>query len=451
MARYFGTDGIRGRAGEGKLSPASLEAMARAIGAHFGTGCTAVIGRDTRESGPELERALIRGLSSQGIGVKRIGVLPTPATAFAVPHLNADLGLMITASHNPWHDNGVKLFGSDGRKVSDADQDRIETWITTAFDDGISDAAVAGEATDVDGIADAYVEVLLAAFRSTGQESLNGLRLVVDCANGAAFRSLPAALDALDADIVLMGADPDGRNINAGCGSTHPEALAKAVLDHGAKAGIALDGDADRLIMVDAKGRIVDGDAVMARLATDWIAQGRLKGGRVVSTVMSNLGFERYLETLGLTLDRTPVGDRHVAARMAETGANLGGEPSGHLLLTDYGPTGDGSLAALMSLASMAGASMAGSDGDAADHFQLYTPYPQQLVNVRYSGASPMEQPAVTEAIAKVDARLGDAGRVLVRASGTEPLIRIMAEGLDAASVSDAVEELRAVVAEAAS
>ena len=444
MAGYFGTDGIRGRAGVGKLSQASLEKLAHAIGAHFAAGSMAVIGRDTRESSDRFQAALTKGLLRQGIDVLPIGVLPTPATASMVSHLGADFGLMITASHNPYHDNGVKLFGPDGRKISDTAQDSIEALIETAMDKGLTPASTFGEEKSERLLNDVYVGHLVAAFRSGGHTSLAGLKIVVDCANGAAFTVFPAALCALGIDPVLLGVTPDGRNINRDCGSTHPDALAKAVLGHKADIGVALDGDADRLIMVDNKGEVVDGDQLIARLATDWAKQDRLSGNIVVSTVMSNLGLEHYLDDLGMTLERTPVGDRHVAARMAYIGANLGGEPSGHLLMTDYAVTGNGSLAALMILAGLLR-----SGQTSADYLSVFEPFPQRLQNVRYEGVSPLQNKAVQTAIKAMDARLADGGRVLVRASGTEPLIRVMVEGEDAALVSAAVEELCAVIASA--
>ncbi|GLQ20043.1 phosphoglucosamine mutase [Algimonas porphyrae] len=445
MANYFGTDGIRGRAGEGKLSEASLERLAQAIGAHFGDGSLGVIGQDTRESGDWVRRALMRGLLRQGVNVASLGILPTPATAAAVPLHSAHFGLMITASHNPWQDNGVKLFGPDGRKISDAAQDAIETLIETAMSDGLDPALVPGrDHGSVEG-AGAYVDGLVEAFQSTGVQSLAGLKLVVDAAHGAAFQAFPKALRKLGVEPVLIGVEPNGRNINLDCGSTHTEALSKSVIAHEADIGIALDGDADRLILMDRTGQEVDGDQIIARLATDWKNAGTLKSDAVVSTVMSNLGLERYLVQQGLRLDRTPVGDRHVAARMYELGANLGGEPSGHLLMTDYAVTGDGSLAALMILSGLV------RSGQTSEHYlHLFDAYPQIMRNVRYSGASPMEQPEVQAAIRRVDADLGEGGRVLVRASGTEPKIRVMAEGEDQSLVSAAVDELVAVVEKAA-
>lgn len=437
MSRYFGTDGIRGRAGDDKLSTDSLQRLAHAIGVHFGPGSMAVIGRDTRESGEAVKAALSEGLMRQGVEVLSVGVLPTPATAMLTPHLKGDFGLMITASHNPWHDNGVKLFGSDGRKISDTAQDAIEILIATAMGERLPPSDKAGSDRGEADHAGVYVDALVSAFTSTGLISLRGLRVVADCANGAAFRTLPACLDRLGADTTLIGVSPDGRNINKDCGSTHPEALVRTVKQTGADIGVALDGDADRLILVDNRGAVVDGDQIIARLATDWQDQGHLKGDTVVSTVMSNLSLEHYLRKRDLKLERTSVGDRHVAARMTEIGANLGGEPSGHLLMTDYGVTGDGSLAALMLLSGLVR-----SDQDSADYLDLFEPFPQILKNVRYDGASPLGDARIQAAIAEADNRLGETGRVLVRASGTEPLIRVMAEGQNTDLVSAAVDEL---------
>lgn len=442
---YFGTDGIRGRAGEGKLSDVALEALGKAIGAHFGAGSHAVIGRDTRESGLSVKDALSRGLMSQGVKVTSVGVLPTPATAMAVGPLFGTFGIMITASHNPYHDNGVKLFGADGCKISDADQMAIEHRIEEALAGSLIDSDEPGVLLGEVDVSENYVNDLIRAFQSTGVSDLSGLTLVLDAANGAAYDVFPRILDALDAKTVLIGTSPNGTNINADCGSTHPEALAAAVREHGAHIGVALDGDADRLILVDAQGEIVDGDQIIARMATDWKQSGLLTGNAVVSTVMSNLGLERYLETIGLKLERTPVGDRHVAARMRELGLTLGGEPSGHLLMTDFGVTGDGSLAALMVLS---GLMQSGEDSET--YLRVFDPFPQILKNVRFSGPSPLTHDDVQTAIRTADDALGESGRVLVRASGTEPLIRVMAEGEDTRLVSAAVEELCKIITAAA-
>lgn len=423
------------------MSAESLLMMAQAIGAYFGPGARAVIGRDTRESGEQLEAALTDGLNQQGVDVVSLGVLPTPATAFAVSHLEADFGLMITASHNPWHDNGVKLFGPGGTKISNAAQDAIEAHIAKAIAGKLTPAGRTGQTTKNDSVADAYVASLVAAYRAVGGASLENMVIAADCANGAAYQTLPRALAALGAQPVLIGVSPNGTNINRDCGSTHPNALQNALSQHGAAIGIAVDGDADRIILVDGDSHIVDGDQIMARLATDWNEQGRLQGAVVVSTVMSNLGFEAYLKGQGLRLERTAVGDRHVAQRMAEIGANLGGEPSGHLLMPDYSLAGDGTLAALMILAGLAA-----SGQESADYLKLFDPYPQILKNVRYEGASPLQSDDISEAIKQVDESLGEDGRVLVRASGTEPVIRVMAEGKEAQLVSDAVERLVAII-----
>lgn len=446
MARFFGTDGIRGKAFEGKLTLSALKTMAQAMGAFFGPGKTAVIARDTRQSGPDILSALSEGLTEQGVNVIQLGILPTPACAFGVSHLDADFGLMVTASHNPWHDNGVKLFGADGRKISDEAQDEIETLIAKANEKGLPPASKLGSVEQDQCVSDAYAEALIQAFRSTGQGSLSGMKIAVDCAHGAAFEIMPKILKSLDADMVLIGADPNGQNINKACGSTHPEALSDLVGAQSADIGLAMDGDADRLILVDNEGALIDGDQIIARLATDWQSQGRLKSGAVVSTVMSNLGLDHYFANLGLTLERTPVGDRHVAARMVALGSNLGGEPSGHLLMTDYGPTGDGCLAALMVLSGLKA-----SGQKSSDYLAVFEPFPQILNNVHYDGESPLSRADVQTAIKIADDRLGESGRVLVRASGTEPVIRVMVEARDPEVVSATVDELCALIESVAS
>lgn len=435
MGQFFGTDGIRGRAGEGKLSDAGITRMARAIGAHFGSGTLAAIGRDTRESGPHIQSLIEAELTCFGVDVVRLGVLPTPGTALIAQELAADFAIMITASHNPFHDNGVKLFGSDGRKLSPEVQTAIEDLIVgDPQPNGPS-----GQIRDHDKAVDCYADALMA---SVGEIDLSDFHIVADCANGAAYDVLPIVLRRLGASVDLIGVEPDGRNINANCGSTHTDKLADAVLAAKADVGVALDGDADRIILIDRMGREIDGDQIMARLALDWAANGSLKGGTVVSTVMSNLGLERFLESEGLSLERTAVGDRFVAARLHELGANLGGEPSGHILMTDYATTGDGCLAALHILAGLSASGKASED-----YLHVFTPYPQLLKNVVYSGVSPLDLPDVKVAIEAANIRLGENGRVLVRASGTEPKIRVMAEGTDEVLVSDVVDELCALIA----
>ena len=435
MTKFFGTDGIRGRAGEGKLSDEGVTKMARAIGAHFGAGKQAVIGRDTRESGPHIQALIENELLRCGVNVVDLGVIPTPATALLAQSLQADFGIMITASHNPFHDNGVKLFGSDGKKLSSTDQDAIETLILSGSN---GEDATPGERFVHEAAMTDYVASLLASLPNA---DLSHLSVVVDCANGAAFRALPEALRSLGATLTLIGVEPNGQNINAECGSTHTDKLSAAVTEAKADIGVAMDGDADRIILVDRTGQEIDGDQILARLAMNWSASGDLKSGAVVSTVMSNLGLERFLERKGLRLERTLVGDRYVAARMDQLGANLGGEPSGHILMTDYATTGDGSLAALHLLAGLAE-----SGEDSASYFHLYDSYPQVLKNVVFSGESPLNNPKVTHAIEAADQSLGSDGRVLVRASGTEPKIRVMAEGTRLDDVARVVDHLCDVI-----
>lgn len=435
MGKFFGTDGIRGRAGEGRLSDEGLTRMARAIGAHFTPGSTAAIGRDTRESSPHIEALISAELSRFGVNVIHLGILPTPGTALIAQQLDADFAIMITASHNPFHDNGVKLFGPDGRKLSEADQDAIETLIVT-------DLEVPAQSEEVREHKTATDDFIASLNASVGAIDLSSLSIVCDCANGAAYQVLPRLLESFGANLTLIGVDPDGRNINAECGSTHTENLARLVTEQNADIGIALDGDADRIILIDNQGQEVDGDQIMARLAVDAKRDGTLSGGAVVSTVMSNMGFERFLEGEGLRLERTPVGDRHVASRMMELGANIGGEPSGHILLTDHSTTGDGCLAALQILAGLL------RSGQTSEAFlTLFEPFPQIMKNVVYDGVSPLEEQTVQDAISNAAKTLEGQGRVLVRASGTEPKIRVMAEGQDQDLVRKVVDKLCDIIA----
>ena len=433
----FGTDGIRGKAGEGALTPDVLTAIAASAGRYIrqnAGGKHCVIGRDTRESGLMIQDALTAGFIKAGLSVTHVGVLPTPALAAGVDDLGADLGVMITASHNPWHDNGIKFFQAGGTKLSKSAETAIEDGIG-----GVDGDVVPGAIFANDGAAKAYVEALTRGFKSA---DLSSLKIVLDCANGAAFKTAPAALQALGAQhLAVIGDDPDGRNINKACGSTHTQLLSDWVISSGADVGVALDGDADRLIMVDEKGRVIDGDQLLGFMARAGKAAGTLKGGGIVATVMSNLGLERFLTARGMTLVRTPVGDKHVAARMRDDGFNIGGEQSGHLLLTDYGPTGDGTLAAIAILAALAG-----MDVPASEALSVFTPVAQKLVNVRYSGESPLARKDFVAAIAAADEKMGEAGRILVRASGTEPLIRIMAESDDRDLVDTLTAGLAAII-----
>ncbi len=445
--KYFGTDGIRGPAGEGKLSTDNILALAQAVGIYCNTMPPvrtsapkhhAVIGRDTRASGDMIEAAISAGLTAMGVHVTHLGVLPTPATALMTQKLQADLGIMITASHNPYQDNGIKFFGADGRKLSDAAELAIEAQL-----DNIARSKPCQNITaDTIGVITANLD---AAWRYADHIkascpdniSLKSFNVVLDAAHGAAFETAAHILEGLGVHITQqIGVSPSGYNINKGCGSTRPQTLCDAVRRTGADLGIALDGDADRLIMCDETGQIIDGDQILACLAKGWQETGRLKGGGLVATVMSNLGLERFAKSLGLTLERTAVGDRYVAAKMQASGYNLGGEQSGHILITDHATTGDGMLAAVQLMAEII---RQGRPASAA--LNLFDPVPQILKNVRYDGPSPLDKPAVTEAITKANTALKD-GRVLVRASGTEPVIRVMAEGDDAKAVENLVNTL---------
>lgn len=452
MARkYFGTDGIRGRTNKFPMTAemALKVAMATALSLqhdHLGLHQNrVVIGKDTRLSGYMLEEAMAAGFVAMGMEVILLGPIPTPGVAMLTRSLRADVGVMISASHNQYEDNGIKLFGSDGYKIPDALEEAIEGRMDQDLSDELPEPDLIGKARRMDDALGRYVEFLKSSFPRG--LSLDGLKIVVDCAHGAAYKVAPQVLWELEAEVVPMGVYPNGRNINAGCGATATEALQERVVSEKADLGIALDGDADRLIMVDEKGRRIDGDQLMALLGQKWHEDGRLRGGGVAATVMSNLGLERYLKTRGLTLARTPVGDRHVVERMRADGFNLGGEQSGHIIMSDFGTTGDGMMAALQILAVLKQQSYPASTA-----LNVFTPLPQILQNVRFaSGAKPLESEAVKEAIAKAEKSLANDGRLLVRPSGTEPLIRVMAEGDDAAKVKSIVDDLCAVIEKAVS
>ena len=431
---FFGTDGIRGRAGEGKLSDDSLDRMGAAIGALVGVGGHIVIGSDTRESGPHIQARLKAQLLAYGVNVTELGVLPTPATAWLTGQHRANLGIMITASHNPWHDNGVKLFSPTGQKLSDADQTALEALIQNPpASDGPDGIIIEdGEAVEK------YQAHILSAL---GDIDFSSLKVAVDAAHGAGHGILAKAFAARGATVLTVGGEPDGKNINAGVGSTSPEALVTIVKDGGADVGFALDGDADRILAVTGSGNIIDGDQIIARLALDAKLSGGMKGDALVSTVMANLGLEKWSASQGLEFLRTPVGDRHVAKKMRDLGATIGGEPSGHILITDYATTGDGCLTALM-----LAASLVRSEQDSDQHLKVFDPVPQILKSVRYEGEKPLERALVKSEIEKQTARLGDEGRILVRASGTEPVIRVMAEGYDPQLISDVVEKICSVI-----
>lgn len=440
--RLFGTDGIRGTANTAPMDAATALRLGQAAGRFFNRGShrhRVVIGKDTRLSGYMLEPALTAGFISAGIDVILVGPLPTPAIALLTRSLRADLGVMISASHNPYEDNGIKLFGPDGLKLSDAQEAAIEALM----DGDLASAQVAparlGRASRLEDAPGRYIEAVKASFPRG--RTLEKFRIVVDCAHGAAYRVAPTVLWELGAEVVKLGDQPDGFNINRGCGSTATGALAEKVRERRADLGIALDGDADRLVLVDETGATIDGDQILALIADRWHADDRLRGGAVVATVMSNMGLERHLGARGLGLHRTAVGDRYVGERMRETGCNLGGEQSGHLILSDYGTTGDGLVAALQVLAVLA------EEGRPASlACRRFTPMPQRLVNVRYAGASPLEAHGVQAAIAAEAEKLNGHGRVLIRASGTEPVIRVMAEAEDAAEVEATVASLAATI-----
>ena len=445
---YFGTDGVRGCANKGKMTPDMIMRLGMAAGKHFLKGDTqrhsVVIGKDTRLSGYMIEPALVAGFTSVGMDVKLFGPLPTPGVALMTRTLRADLGVMITASHNPFHDNGIKFFGPNGQKLHDEAETAIEANMASKWKESLAESTRLGKVQRLDDVQARYIEIVKSTFPK--HMRLSGLRIVVDCANGAAYKTAPATFWELGADeVITIGTKPNGLNINADCGSTKTDQLQAAVLRHSADVGIALDGDADRLIMCDEKGRIVDGDQLLALIGTGWAETGRLERPGIVTTVMSNLGLERYLHGKDMQLIRTAVGDRHVAARMRADGYNIGGEQSGHILMTDYSPTGDGTMAALQVLAEIIR-----SDRPASEVLSVFEAVPQVLKNVRYEGASPMENNRLVEAIDQAKADLGNSGRILVRASGTEPLIRVMAEGDDFGRIDKITNSLVDVITDIA-
>ncbi|HWW48927.1 MAG TPA: phosphoglucosamine mutase [Xanthobacteraceae bacterium] len=433
--KYFGTDGIRGQA-NGVITPELALKVGQAAGLLFQRGeyrHRVVIGKDTRLSGYMIENALVAGFTSVGMDVLLLGPIPTPAVAMLTKSMRADLGVMISASHNPFDDNGIKLFGPAGYKLSDEVEKQIEELIDENIDKRLAKGVHLGRARRIDGVLDRYIEF---AKRTLPRElNLDGLRVVIDAANGAAYKVVPEALWELGADVISIGVEPDGFNINKECGSTSPEALSHKVREMRADIGIALDGDADRVIIADERGHIVDGDQLLAVIAQSWMEDGRLTKPGVVSTVMSNLGLERYLKSQGIELLRTAVGDRYVLERMQADGYNIGGEPSGHIILSDYGTTGDGFVAALQLLAVV---QKLGRPVSEVCH--RFDPMPQILKNVRYRSGKPLESPHVQSAITAAEERLNGSGRLLVRSSGTEPVIRVMGEGDDRDRVEEAVD-----------
>jgi phosphoglucosamine mutase len=441
--KFFGTDGIRGLTNSEPMTAAMALRVGQAAGAHFVRGAhrhRVVIGKDTRLSGYMMESAMVAGFTSVGMDVVLLGPMPTPAVAMLTHSMRADLGVMISASHNPFHDNGIKLFGPDGYKLSDADEQAIETRLEQPPKLASPDRI--GRAKRIDDARGRYVHFAKSTFPD--RLRLDGLKIVVDCANGAAYHVAPDALWELGADVVPLGVSPDGLNINDQCGSTHPQLLQETVVASGADIGLALDGDADRLIVVDEKGERVDGDQLMALIATDRKRQGALTGGALVATVMSNLGLERKLHEEGIDLVRTQVGDRYVLEAMRARGCNVGGEQSGHIILSDYATTGDGLIAGIQVLAALVD-----SGRPASEVLRQFEPVPQLLKNVRFNGGAPLDSDAVRTRIATAEAELNGKGRLVIRKSGTEPLIRVMAEGDDLAMVERLVDEICEAVAAA--
>ena len=441
--KFFGTDGIRGRTNKDVMTAEMAMRVGQAAGAHFVRGDhrhRVVIGKDTRLSGYMMESALVAGFTSVGMDVIMTGPLPTPAIALLTREMRADLGVMISASHNPYEDNGIKLFGPDGFKLSDEDEIAIEALLEQ--EPKLVDAPRIGRARRIDDARGRYIHAVKQSI--SDDTRFDDLRVVVDCANGAAYQVAPSAIWELGAEVITIGVSPNGTNINDNVGSTSIEALQARVIEEGAHIGIALDGDADRLIVVDEKGQKVDGDQLMALIATRMAEKGMLTGGGVVATVMSNLGLERYLESKGLTLERTKVGDRYVLERMKEGGFNLGGEQSGHMILLDHATTGDGTVAAMRVLASLVR-----SNKPASELLHVFDPVPQLLKNVRFDGGAPLEAESVKQVIAEAEAELEGRGRLVIRASGTEPVIRVMAECDDEKQVEAVVDRICDAVKEA--
>jgi phosphoglucosamine mutase len=436
--KVFGTDGVRGLANAGSMTPDRILRLGMAVGRVFKNGAhrhRVVIGKDTRLSGYMIENAMVAGFCAAGMDVFLLGPVPTPAVAMLSRSLRADIGVMISASHNPYYDNGIKLFGPDGYKLSDEIETRIEGMLDKDLARQLANSEGLGRAKRIDGVHDRYIEF---AKRTLPRSmSLAGMRIVIDCANGAAYKVAPAALWELGAEVFAIHDEPNGFNINDGCGSTAPQSLCEKVREVRADIGIALDGDADRMIIVDQNGEIVDGDQIMAVIAESWHQAERLAGGGVVATVMSNLGLERHLASLGLALHRTKVGDRYVVEHMRAHGFNVGGEQSGHIVLSDFATTGDGLVAALQVLACIKR-----SNRPASEVCRKFEPVPQVLKNVRFTGGRPLESEPVRAMIEEARQRLGAAGRLVIRPSGTEPLIRVMAEGDDPSLVEAVVDDI---------
>lgn len=442
--KFFGTDGIRGRTNKGVMTPEIAMKVGQAAGTHFLRGDhkhRVVIGKDTRLSGYMVENALVAGFTSVGMNVVQFGPIPTPAVALLTRSMRADLGVMISASHNPYEDNGIKLFGPDGFKLSDEDELAIEALIDQPI--SLADAPDIGRARRIEDSRGRYIHAIKASLPE--HIRFDGLHVVLDCANGAAYQVAPTAIWELGAKLTPIGVTPNGKNINDNVGSTHISTLQETVIASGADIGIALDGDADRLIVVDEKGRVVDGDQLMALLGTAMNRAGKLTGGGIVATVMSNLGLERYLESQQLKLVRAKVGDRYVLEEMRRHGINVGGEQSGHMILLDHATTGDGTIAALQVLAQLIE-----TGRPASEVLHLFDPVPQLLKNVHFSGGKPLDNSKVQATIAAAEKELEGNGRLVIRPSGTEPVIRVMAEGDDAEKVERLVETICEAVRAAA-
>jgi phosphoglucosamine mutase len=443
--KYFGTDGIRGRA-NGVITPELALKVGQAAGLTFQNGehrHRVLIGKDTRLSGYMIENALTAGFTSVGMDVLLTGPIPTPGVAMLTRSMRADLGVMISASHNPFDDNGIKLFGPDGYKLTDAIEHQIEDFIDADLTRRLATSQKIGRAKRIDGVQDRYIEFAKRTLPRAME--LDGMRVVIDCANGAGYRVAPEGLWELGAEVFSLGVEPDGFNINKECGSTSPETLARKVREMRADIGIALDGDADRVVIVDEKGHVIDGDQLLAVVAESWLEDRRLSKPTVVATIMSNLGLERHLKGLGIALARTPVGDRYVLEHMREGGYNLGGEPSGHIIMSDYATTGDGFVAALQVLA------VVKKHGKPVSEVcRRFEPLPQVMKNVRYAAGKPLEDAKVKTAIEDAVQRIDGQGRLVIRASGTEPVIRVMAEGENSIFIEEIVDGVVAALNKAA-
>ena len=440
--KYFGTDGIRGRANEFPMTAESALKIGMAAGQYFKNNTKkvnrVVIGKDTRLSGYMFENALTAGLTSMGMNVLLLGPVPTPAVGILTPSMRADLGIMISASHNPHEDNGIKFFGPDGFKLSDEAEQNIEELIGKDLRNvGLTDI---GRAKRIEDGLFRYVERVKSSFPSGMR--LDGMKVVIDCANGAGYRAAPEVLWELGADVIPVGVNPNGLNINKNCGSTNPQIAAEAVVSHGADVGICLDGDADRIILIDSEGNIADGDQIMGVIASRWFEDGLLTGSGITTTVMSNLGLERFLKQRGISMERTQVGDRYVVEHMRKSGFNLGGEQSGHIILSDFSTTGDGLIAGLQFLAEIIR-----SERGSKDLARIFEPVPQLLKNASYkAGSDPLSKPNVVKAIKAAELKLQNNGRLLIRKSGTEPLIRVMAESEDEEKMTKAVDSVVAEI-----